>query len=223
MARNGAFRQGPHHLPPGHDPGAQTRRGNRGVPIAVIILTLGALGFTAGAIILFATASNDKSPSGARAGGVIFIVGAVAFALLVGWVWWRRHPRQARYLQLTVDPIEARRGDTVTATVVVTNPEKLGETLEIGLLCTEYYDVKQTVYTQNGSQEQRVLKTTDAFATWNELDRATPQQLIRFAVPANAPFSYEGGAASWAWHIAVRDRHARGLDASRDLPIWVSP
>jgi hypothetical protein len=223
MARNGVFRQGRAHLPPGHQPGTQSRRANRGIRIGVTILTVGALGFTAGAIILFAGASHFKSPSGARVGGVVFIIGTAVFALLVAWIWWRRHPRQARYLGLTVEPIEAQRGGTVTATIVVSNAEKLGEDLEVGLLCTEYYDVKQTVYTQNGSQEQRVLKTTDAFSTWNELDRATPQHVIRFAVPASAPFSYEGGAVSWAWHVAVRDRHPRGLDASRDVPIWVSP
>ncbi len=223
MARQGAFRQGRNHLPPGHPPGAQSRRVNRGAPIGTIFLTLAAVGMTAGAVILFVTAPHDKSPSGARIGGAVLIVGAAVFVLLGAWAWWRRHPRQARHLELRVEPIEARLGDTVTATVVITNAAKLGETLELGLLCTEYYDVKQTVYTQNGSQEQRILKTTDAFATWNALDRATQQQSVRFTVPPNSPFSYEGGAVSWAWHVALRDRHAHGLDASRDVPIWISP
>ncbi len=223
MARQGAFRQGRNHLPPGHPPGPQSRRANRGAPIGMIVLTLGALGMTAGAVILFATASKAKSPSGARTGGVIFIVAAVVLMLLVVWVWWRRHPRQAHHLELRVEPIEARRGGIVTATVVIANTDKLGEKLELGLLCTEYYDIKTTTYTQNGSHEQRVLQTTDAFATWNELDRATQQQSVRFTVPANSPFSYEGGAVSWAWHVALRDRHAHGLDASQDVPIWVAP
>ena len=152
MARQGAFRQGRNHLPPGHTPGPQSRRANRGAPIGMIVLTLGALGMTAGAVILFATASKAKSPSGARTGGVIFIVAAVVLMLLVVWVWWRRHPRQAHHLELRVEPIEARRGGIVTATVVIANTDKLGEKLELGLLCTEYYDIKTTTYTQNGSQ-----------------------------------------------------------------------
>jgi hypothetical protein len=43
----------------------------------------------------------------------------------------------------------------VTATVTIRDAAKLGDALELGLLCTEYYDVKQEVYTQNGSHEQR--------------------------------------------------------------------
>lgn len=223
MARNRDSRQGRNHLPPGHEPGAQSRRAARGVPVAIVLLSLATAGLAAGAIALFATASHDKSPSGARVGGVIFVVAAIAISLLIVFVWWRRHPRQARYLQVAVEPIEARRGGTVTATVVLSDADKLGETLELGLVCTEYYDVKQTVYTQNGSHEERVLKTTDAFATWNELDRTTPQQSIRFTVPADSPFSYEGGSVSWAWHVALRDRHPHRLDAYRDVPIWMSP
>ena len=159
MARQGAFRQGRNHLPPGHPPGPQSRRANRGAPIGMIVLTLGALGMTAGAVILFATASKAKSPSGARTGGVIFIVAAVVLMLLVVWVWWRRHPRQAHHLELRVEPIEARRGGIVTATVVIANTAKLGEKLELGLLCTEYYDMKTDHRTpRTALNEQRVLQ-----------------------------------------------------------------
>jgi hypothetical protein len=223
MARKGVSRPGRRHLPPGHQPGAQSRRAERGAPLGYGFLTLVTLGLLAGAIVLFAGAAQDKSPSGARVGGVIFLVGAIAFALLLAWLVRRRHPNEARHLELTVEPIEARLGDTVTATVAVTDAEKLGEALELGLTCTEYYDVKQEVYTQNGSSEQRVLRTTDAYATWSELDRATLQQSVRFKVPANAPFSYEGGAVSWAWHVVLRDRRAHHPDRLRDVPIWVSP
>jgi MFS family permease len=223
MARNTDFRQGRNHLPQGHEPGPQTRRAARGAPIGILFLGVASLGFVAGAVILFAGASHDKSPSGARVGAAFFVAAAIAFALLLAWLLRRRHPHQARYLQLTVAPLEARRGGTVTATVTITDAAKLGDALELGLLCTEYYDVKQEVYTQNGSHEQRVLKSAEAYTTWNALDRATVQQSIRFTVPATSPFSYEGGTVSWAWHVALRDRHAHRPDAVRDVPIWVSP
>ncbi len=223
MARKGVSRPGRRHLPPGHEPGAQSRRAERGAPLGYAFLALATLGMLAGAIVLFAGATHDKSPSGARVGGVIFVVGALVFGLLLAWLVRRRHPSEARYLQLTVEPIDARRGDTVTATILIADADKLGETLELGLVCTEYYDVKQEVYTQNGSSEQRVLRTTDAYATWSEVDRATVQQSLRLTLPSNAPFSYEGGAVSWAWHVALRDRHAHRPDRLRDVPIWVSP
>lgn len=187
------------------------------------ILSLVVVGFLGGAILLFTTASHAKSPSGARAGGGVFAGCALIMALLLLWLWRRRHPRQARYLELIVEPVEARRGQTVSATLQISDAEKLGEKLELGLVCTEYYDAKQTVYTENGSNEQRVTRSVEAFGRWNKADRSQLQQTVRFTIPGDAPFSYEGGAVSWAWSVSAIDRHAHRPDARRELPIWVSP
>ncbi len=222
MARNGDERRGG-HLPPGHRPGPQSRRSARGAPIGLALLALGVLGLAGGSLALFLTANHAKSPSGARAGGAVLAGGALIFLALLIWLWRRTHPRQARYLQLSVDPIEVRRGGTVNATLAVVDADKLGETLELGLICTEYYDYKTEVVTENGTSTQRVTGTTEVVASWSPADRGQLQQTLRFAVPGDAPFSYEGSAASWAWRVTVRDRHAHRPDARSDVPIWVSP
>ncbi len=187
------------------------------------ILALAAVGFTVGAVLLFANASHAKSPSGARAGGVILAVGAVVMLALFIWVWWRTHPREAGYLNLRVEPVELHRGDPVTATLVIGNPEKCGDTVELGLVCTEFYDEKNEVVTENGTQTQRVTRKIDAFSDWNTADISQLQQTLRFTVPPDAPFSYEGSAVTWAWHVSVVDRHPHRPDGRRDVPIWVTP
>jgi hypothetical protein len=181
------------------------------------------LGFVAGAVVLLVIAKHAKSPSGARIGAAILGLFGLLMIVLLVYVLRRLRPRQARYLELRVEPIEVRRGDTVNATLVISDPDKLGDKLELGLVCTEYYDVEHTVYTQNGTQRQRETKSTDAFSTWSEPDKGRLQQTFRFTVPADAPFSYEGGTVTWAWHVSALDRQPHRTDTHRDVPIWVSP
>lgn len=223
MEQSGDLRRGGGHLPPGHEPGRQSRRVARGRPIGVAVLMVSVIACIGGAIALLATAGHDKSPSGARIGGAIFGAFALLLAVLLLYVLRRMRPHEARYLELRVEPIEVRRGDAVSVTLVISDAAKLGAKLELGLVCTEYYDVQKTVYTQNGTQKERITRTADAFATWNQPDRGQLQQTIRFTVPADAPFSYEGGTVSWAWHVSALDRRAHRTDSHRDVPIWVSP
>ncbi len=222
MARNGDERRGG-HLPPGHAPGPQSRRSARGVPIGLTLLALGAVGLAGGSVALFLTASHAKSPSGARAGGAILAGAAVLLLALFGWMLRRTHPHVARYLQLSVDPIEVRRGGTVNATLAIADTDKLGEKLELGLICTEYYDCKQEVVTENGTSTQRVTRHIDIVDSWSEADHGQVQQTVRFTVPNDSPFSYEGSAVSWAWHVTAVDRHSHRPDGRCDVPIWVSP
>ncbi len=195
----------------------------RGQPVGMAVLVLLCVGLIAGAVVLLLTAGHDKSPSGARIGAAILGAFGLAMIPLVVYVWRRWRPRPARHLEVRVEPIELHRGDTVNATLVISDPGKLGEELELGLVCTEYYDHEKTVYTDNGAQQQRVTSTAEAHATWDKPDRGQTQQTLRFTVPADAPFSYEGGCVSWAWHVSALDRHAHRMDSRRDVPIWVSP
>lgn len=183
------------------------------------LLALAALG---GGVVLFATASTDTSPSGARVGGIVLVAMAVFFAWLTYWIWRRGNPRQCGYLRLVVDPVEARRGDTVRATLTITDVDHCGEQLELGLVCTEYWDDKVESYNQYGEQTNRVTKTVDAAKEFRPAQRVA-QQTMEFQVPAESPFSYEGSAVSWAWHVSAVDRREHHVDPRRDVPIWVSP
>jgi hypothetical protein len=191
--------------------------------VAVLLIALIAGGLLAGAVLLLVTANQAKSPSGSRIGAAVFAGLALALAPLVFYLWRRWRPPEAHHLQLRVEPVELRRGDAVSATLVISDAGKLGEKLELGLVCSEYYDEEKTVYTQNGSHKQRVTSTAAAFSEWSGPDRGQAQQTVRFTVPLEAPFSYEGGAVSWAWHVSVIDRHGHRPDSHRDVPVWVSP
>ncbi len=216
-------RRGDGHLPAGHAPGAQSRRIARNTPVGLIVVVLLGVGLLGGAIALLVVAPSTKSPSGSRVGAAILGAGALLLIALVAHLLRRWRPRTAGHLELRVEPIELRRGDTVTATLVISDPGKLGEKLELGLVCTEYHDRSKTVQTQYGRQQQRITEKADASAQWYEPDRQQTQQWHKFTVPDDAPFSYEGGTVSWAWHVSVVDRHAHRTDAHRDVAIWVSP
>jgi hypothetical protein len=136
------------------------------------------------------------------------------------WRKWR--PRQARYLQLEVEPIELRRGDTVRVTLTITDARKIGEELDLGLVCTQYYDYTAVVQDQHGSHRERKTMEVESTAKWTKPDRSQVRQTVQFTVPADAPFSFEGGAVSWAWHVSARDRHPHRYDAHRTVPVWVS-
>lgn len=183
------------------------------------LFTLGALG---GSVALFATASTATSPSGSRVGGIVVAVIAVLFAGLTYLIWRRGRPRQCGHLRLLVEPIEVRRGDTVRATLTITDVSRVGEHLELGLVCTEYWDDKVETYNQYGSQTSRVTKTADAAKAFRPAQRIE-QQTMEFQVPPESPFSYEGSAVSWAWHVSVVDRREHRVDPRRDVSIWVSP
>lgn len=223
MGSNGDRRRGGGHLPPGHEPGRQSRRVARGTPWALALCTLGAAALVIGAVVLLLTARHAKSPTGARVGAVVLFVFGIGLTALAMWAYrrWRHH--EPRYLELRVEPIELRRGDTITATLVIADAGKLGEELDLGLLCTEYYDQEKVAYNQNGEYKQRVTSSADTHAAWQKANRDQTQQSVRFTVPADATFSYEGGTVSWAWHVRALDRHPHRPDAYRDIPIWVSP
>jgi hypothetical protein len=153
----------------------------------------------------------------------VFAVFALFLFLVSAYVWRRGHLRQARYLRLQVEPQELRRGESVKATLLILDAQRLGESLELGLVCTEFYDERRRVYTQSGSYTRRTTQSVQAFASWSHPNRGQARQTLSFEVPASGLFSYEGDAVSWAWRISVRDRHRHRTDAHRDVPIWVSP
>jgi hypothetical protein len=188
-----------------------------------VLLALATVALAGASVALFVTAGHAKSPAGARTGGAVLAGAAVLMLVLFGWVWRRAHPHLARHLQLSVDPIEVARGGTVSATLAIVDADKLGDKLELALICTEYYDCKEEMVTENGSSTQRVTRHLDIVNASSEADRGQVQQTLRFTVPGDSPFSYEGNAVSWAWHVSAIDRHSHRPDGRCDVPIWVSP
>ena len=91
------------------------------------------------AIYAFATAGDSVSDNAAM---WTRIAGAAlgAFFLLIAYVLFRKVvPPKARHLQVTLPGAEGRRGDTLDARLEVKRAGN--DPIELGLVCTEYYDV----------------------------------------------------------------------------------
>jgi hypothetical protein len=118
---------------------------------------------------------------------------------------------------------EVRRGEEVEA--VVTIPAVGGvSNVEVGLVCTEYYD-EETSYTDGQGHARTSRTTAEAIAheAWLPLESARGVQRVRFAIPAEAPFSYEGDCLSFRWEVVARARRRRRLDALARHEISVPP
>ena len=48
-------------------------------------------------------------------------------------------------------------------------------------------------------------------------------QSVRLAIPADAPFSYEGTCLSFKWELVARGHKSRGLDAQARSDLSVLP
>jgi hypothetical protein len=142
---------------------------------------------------------------------------AAAGALVVFWavargLWRGGHPRFARDLEVLVDRQEVRRGERIGA---VASGE--GD-LEVGLVCTERYDILRHVGSDSRS---RVTDMAVACQTWVPAPHATLGQRVELSIPADGPYSYEGDCVSLSWAVAVRRAGERRVAPL--VPIWVEP
>jgi hypothetical protein len=144
-----------------------------------------------------------------------FVVAAgvlVVFWALARGVWRGGHPRYARDIGVDVDRQEVRRGDRVGATV-----SGEGE-LEVGLVCTQRYDVLRRVGSESRS---RVTETASVWRAWAPAPHAALGQRVELTVPADGPYSYEGDCVSLTWAIVARRPGEKRVAAP--VPVWVAP
>jgi hypothetical protein len=208
-------REGHPHLPPGREPGPQSRRTSTGRALggcaAPAFIVAGAVAATmvAGFGVVLGSVSGGP-PSWP------FLVGAVAvlafFWLFARTMWRGARPRYASGLELRVDRQELRRGDRVGATA-----SGEGE-LEVGLVCTQSFDVWRRV---GGDSTSRVTNTFSVWRQWVPAPHATLGQRIELALPADAPYSYEGDCVSFGWAVVVRRVGAKRV--AEPVPLWVEP
>jgi hypothetical protein len=123
---------------------------------------------------------------------------------------------------------EVRRGAEVEALVTISSSRGLGD-VEAGLRCTEYYDVDEDTHRGTatdmdmGSGTERVTRTAIAHEAWQPLENAVGVQTVRFAIPQEAPFSYEGDCLSFKWEVVARGRRTSRLDAQASRELAVLP
>jgi hypothetical protein len=123
---------------------------------------------------------------------------------------------------LVIDPVELSRGETVRARLKHEIPDCRTGSLEVGLVCREFYDTRVDAYGREGSPlAQRMTIDAVAYEEWQAgHDRSRPYS---FTVPVDAPYSYEGECLSFAWAVTTRYRTGDDLPVERIRPLWVRP
>jgi hypothetical protein len=218
-------RLGRGHLVRGHPPGEQTNRLNVRRLVTIVFLTVVMIVLLGLGILFLTGADSLQNPSdekAARVGGVILTVFAVL--MMPGLYAFLRigRPRQASHLSLEVEPVDVCRGGQVKAMAAVKNRRKLGDKLELALVCTEFFDAEAARTGAYGYGTVRVTRTTPVLQEAHELDLDQDQKTLTLTIPAAGLCSYEGGAVSWAWTVELRDHHG-DRSGGRNVPIWVSP
>jgi hypothetical protein len=125
------------------------------------------------------------------------IFAAVAGITLLGL--GRRYRRKLRPRSDTVEIAAAgdvRRGGDVDVAITIRDGAHTGVRLKVGILCLERYDVEES--TKNSTR--RVTREDFAHEEWREVSASEAQQALSFAIPVEAPYSYQGSCLSFEWH-----------------------
>jgi hypothetical protein len=183
----------------------------------VALFVVCAIGFPVGGFIArdsAATKSDGDVTLGIAAGlGVLFLIGAYAIYRQV------RAPR-LRHVRVSVAKPEVRRGGHVDVQFEITNPSKVSERLELGLVCTEYYAEETT---DGKGNKSRTTSNAVAHAEWRPQDRNGGVQSLRFEVPAAGPYSYRGDCVSYVWRVSAREPKKLRFDPATDVELTVRP
>ena len=147
-----------------------------------------------------------------------FLVGAVA-VLAFFWLFARTHvarrPAALRGgMRVEVDRQELRRGDRVGATA---STEGEGE-LEVGLVCTQSFDVWRRI---SDDSRSRVTNSASVWQQWVPAPHGALGQRVELALPADGPYSYEGDCVSFGWAVVVRRVGEKRF--AEPVPLWVAP
>jgi hypothetical protein len=192
--------------------------GGGGKLFSAALLVIGGVGL---AIYAFVSAGDAVSDSAARWTKVAGVVVPLVF-LAIAYVLFRKVvPPKARHLKVTLSAAQARRGDTIDARVEVTRAGD--DPIEIGLVCTEYYDVQKTTHSSNGSSQYRDTEDAIAHEEWRP---ASPSQSIhneRFQIPPDAPFSFKGECLAFEWRVSARQPKKMRFDRTSDVDLTVLP
>ena len=149
--------------------------------------------------------------------------------------WKRRHGSRAPFagrlarrlsgleFELRLDGKACRRGERVKGTLTLNMHRGRGKTVEVGLVCTESYDIATTTFVNNQTQQSRTTKRATAHEQWHPLEASAGEQAISFTVPETAPFTYHGKALSFDWQIRAVRRAAFRPDAAQHWEVEVLP
>jgi hypothetical protein len=179
------------HLPHGRKGGWQTRRRRFHAGLAYALAAFFALCLAG---------SLAAGLYGVAAGFAPLLLFPYFARPLRGGVLRPRAPRQARGLQIALDPPEPRRGDELRVTVTSRRPLA---GLQLGLIATCWMD--------RHTGRSTVPAPTRIYEHWTTG--------LSLEVPDGEPFSYEGRHLTTAWAVAIRLPSGH----LKTMPLWVAP
>jgi hypothetical protein len=124
--------------------------------------------------------------------------------------------RGAEGFSLILDRYQLRRGESVVATVNVTDASLITGIFELGLVCTEHWAEYHSSGGAGGpgggaGGGRRVIREGLLYQWWMPLDRNQLRTDLTLPVVPDAPFSHVGSALSFLWTVTARDRRS-GFD-----------
>jgi hypothetical protein len=122
--------------------------------------------------------------------------------------------RMTKGLGVTASRDVVARGDELEAAVTIDGGTELG-VLEIGLVCTETYEVT--------SQDGGGVSWGTAYECWTPVEAGARSQTVRLRVPADGPYTYVGTVLSFRWEVVARGARRRRPDARATCDIEVRP
>ena len=129
--------------------------------------------------------------------------------------------RGAEGFSLVLDRYELRRGESLVATVMVTDPTAITGTFELGLVCTERW-ADYHHHARSDMHDHRQTYEEPIYQWWLPLDRNQPRTDLTLPVVPEAPFSHVGTALSFLWTVTARDRRS-GFDKLERHDLTVLP
>jgi hypothetical protein len=213
------------HLPPGHEPGAQSLRNRMGLPLLWWFVGIVGIGMFLGGVFIVA---GGRGPGfnfwEERIGGTVFGGMGLFCAGVAYWQYRLVRPvglsSRLRGVNLAVERDDVRRGEVVTVTL--DHPQSAKD-LEVGLVCVEAYDLQSRTQTKAGVITVRQTSRANAYEHWQGVEPAAGEQTFSLEIPSDAPYSYEGDCISFAWRVSARRVRTMRADPRVDHPIWVQP
>src|SRR4051794_39790041 len=172
------------------------------------------------AVAIYALASpRDAAKAGARTAVTIFGIafGLICVAVAYGLVR-AVFPPKARHVRVDVERTELKRGEEVTARVEVS--QRASEKLELGLVCTEFYDEK---HPDGRGGTDRVTAQAVAFEDWRPQTPGSGTQTVTFQIPPDSPYSYRGDCLSYVWRVSAREPKRLRFDPATNVHLVVRP
>ena len=125
--------------------------------------------------------------------------------------------------ELALEERSLRRGATIEGTLRVTHRRGQRKRIEVGLICTESYDIETTSTVDDRIERTRTTKRAKAYEKWLPFDEVQDVHAVSLTIPEHSPYTYHGKALSFDWQVRAVRRSALRPDAAEHWEVTVLP